>query len=204
MAMYRTVNDKKIYKPDQYAQTGAPMFNRTGTNINKPTSIYEVKCANGKRYIGKTANLDRRMKEHFTGRGSEVTKKFEPHSAREIAQCSGYFSNEVEQHFTKEAVNKYGYGNVRGGSWVNSKTLSRSSTRCASKQSAGCYRCGRTGHLEKDCYASTHIDRQADLCDNGEDYESSENEQWVCSFCNKEFESEKGARFHEMRWCKHK
>ena len=58
-----------------------------------------------------------------------------------------------------------------------------------------CFRCGRTGHYADNCYAKTDI--------NGEsiDEESSEEEVWSCSYCNKEFDTEKGALFHEYKYC---
>ena len=99
------------------------MFNKRGRNINAKTSIYEVDCRHDKKYIGKTTNMDRRMREHFTGKGAQVTRKFAPQTAREVARCHGYFSDEVEQKFTDKAIKKHGYQNVRGGKYTNSKTL---------------------------------------------------------------------------------
>ena len=34
------------------------------------------------------------------------------------------------------------------------------------------------------------------------DDESSEEEVWSCSYCDKEFDTEKGALFHENKYCK--
>lgn len=67
-----------------------------------------------------------------------------------------------------------------------------------------CYRCNRTGHYEKDCYAKTY--------DNGDeisDFEivsddDDEEECFACSYCDKEFETLKGATFHENMYCKKK
>ena len=59
-------------------------------------------------YIGKTTNMDRRMRQHFTGNGAQVTRKFAPVSATQIATCNGYFSNEVEQQITEEKIHNYG------------------------------------------------------------------------------------------------
>jgi len=41
----------------------------------------------GKKYIGKTKNIDRRMKEHFSGNGSMVTKKFKPKQGEILDSC---------------------------------------------------------------------------------------------------------------------
>ena len=158
--MYKTVSGQKIYKPEQYAKTGKPMIDKKGKNINKKISIYEVKCENQKRYIGKTTNMDKRMKQHFTGNGSQVTKKFAPISATKIATCNGYFSDKVEQHFTEKKIKKHGYKNVRGGYYTNSKTLTpnpKSRTNQKTNKKNTCYRCGRPGHYATSCYAKTHI-----------------------------------------------
>ena len=47
---------------------------------------------------------------------------------------------------------KYGYENVRGGMYTNSKTLKKSSPK---KKIVTCYRCGRQGHYATQCYAKT-------------------------------------------------
>lgn len=71
-----------------------------------------------------------------------------------------------------------------------------------------CNRCGRTSHKEKDCYASVDVDGY-ELCDDlSEETDSeetdSEEEVWCCSYCNREFDTENGARYHEMKYCKKK
>jgi predicted GIY-YIG superfamily endonuclease len=119
---YYTKNGKKIWKPTAYAKTGAPMYKtkyNDSTNINVPTSIYKLNLKNNKKYIGKTANLDSRMKQHFSGNGSQVTKKFKPIRG----EVPGYFSNKAEQKYTEKYISKCGYENVRGGSYTNSTTL---------------------------------------------------------------------------------
>ena len=78
---------------------------------------------NGKKYVGKTNNVDRRMVQHFKGNGAQVTKKFKPIEGEVIDSCNGYFSNNIEQKHTEKYINKHGYNNVRGGSYTNSKTL---------------------------------------------------------------------------------
>jgi predicted GIY-YIG superfamily endonuclease len=60
-----------------------------------------------------------------------------------------------------------------------------------------CFRCGREGHYADSCYATTDVN--GDYLD-----DESEVEVWCCSYCNKEFNTEKGARFHENKYCKKK
>ena len=124
MPKYFTIKNKKIVSPSGYAVTGAPMFlNSSKLNINKLTFIYILYLEYGKIYIGKTTNFKARMIQHWSGKGSEVTKKFKPLSCKIINMCNGYFSSDVEQKYTKEYIKKYGYKFVRGGSYTNSKTL---------------------------------------------------------------------------------
>lgn len=62
-----------------------------------------------------------------------------------------------------------------------------------------CFRCGNSNHYANNCYATYDV--------NGnyiDDSDSSEEEVWACSYCGKEFDTEKGALFHENRYCKKK
>ena len=68
------------------------------------------------------------MTQHIEGRGSKVTQKFKPLTGKIICICNGYFSNELEQTYTKKYIKKYGYQNVRGGSYTNSITLKKKHT----------------------------------------------------------------------------
>ena len=52
-----------------------------------------------------------------------MTKKFKPIEGVVIDTCPGYFSDKLEQKHTDRAIRKYGYDKVRGGKYVNSKTL---------------------------------------------------------------------------------
>jgi len=126
MPSYYTKTGDYIKFPTAYAKTGAPMYTskyNKSNDINKQHDIYKIECAGGKKYIGKTANIDKRMDQHFSGNGSKVTQKFKPKSATVIDSCPGYFSDKLEQKHTEQEIKKHGYSNVRGGKYTNSKTL---------------------------------------------------------------------------------
>ena len=126
MPTYYTQNGTIIKNPDAYAKTGAPMYktkNTRSTDINKPHDIYKLNCSNGKKYIGKTTDIERRINQHATGNGAKVTQKFKPKTVEVIDSCPGFFSDKLEQYHTEENITDHGYENVRGGKYTNSKTL---------------------------------------------------------------------------------
>ena len=123
---YYTENGKKIWKPNAYAKTGAPMYRTKyyeSQNINAPTSIYKLNLKNNKKYIGKTTNIERRIGQHFSGNGAQATKKYSPTSYKVLDEVPGYFSSKVEQKYTNKYIDKHGYENVRGGKYTNSNNF---------------------------------------------------------------------------------
>ena len=170
--MYYTQSGQKIRNAEAYAGTGAPVFKgKYGErDINTPTTIYKLNLKNGKKYVGKTVDIDRRMNQHFSGNGSKVTKKFKPVDGKTIDEVPGFFSDDVEQYHTKEYMNKYGYENVRGGSYTNSKTLHKSGSYGGKtyQKTKYCKCCGRSGHTQSSCYANTHVNGCS--MDNEDDY----------------------------------
>jgi len=126
---YYTILGEEIRKPDAYAKTSAPMYGSHKyllVDLNQKTYIYKLYLVDDKIYIGKTNNLKRRMQEHFGGKGSKVTQKFRPLNYEIQEVCDGYFSVRREQYHTKKNIKQYGYENVRGGKYTNSRTLRKS------------------------------------------------------------------------------
>ena len=66
------------------------------------------------------------MKQHFSGDGAHVTKKFKPINCDVLDSCPGFLANEIEQLYTNKYIVEYGYNNVRGGKYTNSTSLHRS------------------------------------------------------------------------------
>ena len=139
-----------IRNPEAYATTGAPIFDYKGKTANV---IYKVNCENGKKYIGKTKDIDRRIYQHYTGNGAKVTQKFKPNTVEILDVCREHSSNAVEQYHTEKNIAEHGYENVRGGIYTNSKTLHKTK-----REKGFCSTCGRTGHNSNSCYAKTNVD----------------------------------------------
>jgi len=70
---------------------------------------------------------------------------------------------------------------------------------CNKKNKYTCERCGREGHNASDCYAKKTI-----TGDYIEDSSDEEIEVFCCSYCDKEFDTIKGATCHENLYCKKK
>jgi len=160
---YYTENGGQIRNPTAYAKTGSPMFssNQYGaTDLNQETAIYKLDLEGGKKYIGKTTDIDRRMDQHFSGNGSKVTQKFKPIEGEVIDVVPGFLSDKAEHEHTEDYIREHGYENVRGGHYVNSKTLHKN------KKPVACYKCGRQGHTSDRCYAwkTTSVPRKTTAC----------------------------------------
>ena len=174
--------------------------------------IYVLKLRNNKYYVGKTDKPTFRLNDHFSKNGSYWTKKHKPISIFELRpNCL----NVDEQIITQEYMKKYGINNVRGGPWCKvSLTDAEKQMITHMNQSnsdvcykcdktghfardcfQGCTRCGRDSHTAKECYAKTNTDGEYLSSDEDEDM-------WCCSFCDKSFSTEKGAMYHELRYCK--
>ena len=117
--------------------------------------IYILKLREGKYYIGKTKNVEKRFNEHIAGNGSGWTKKYKPISLIKSVVSTSYFD---EDKYVKEYMAKYEIENVRGGTYSNidldancisvlEKEIRHSKNLCT--------RCGRDTHFIKDCYAKT-------------------------------------------------
>ena len=86
--------------------------------------VYILKLKNSKRYVGYTNNYKKRMEKHFSGKGSQVTRKYPPVKVERIIPCyNKTYGLIVERNVTQQLMQKHGVNMVRGGAWTNSKTF---------------------------------------------------------------------------------
>ena len=113
--------------------------------------LYILKLKGDKYYVGTTEDLSRRFYQHWSGLGSEWTKKYPP---LEILTVSRDKTPLDEDHEVKKLMLIHGVDNVRGGSYsqcnLNQEqflTLGRE----LNHGRGGCFRCHSLDHWVKDC-----------------------------------------------------
>jgi predicted GIY-YIG superfamily endonuclease len=132
------------------------------------TTVYVLRLQQGKYYVGKTDDINRRFEQHLSGRGAAWTRKYMPIALEKKIKNAGAFD---EDKVTKEYMAKHGIENVRGGTYV-SVELDEYQTEVLKQEiwsaTDCCTRCGRKGHFVQDCYARSTV--------NGEEFEDEEEE----------------------------
>jgi predicted GIY-YIG superfamily endonuclease len=138
-------------------------------------TLYVLKLAGGKYYVGKSADVAQRFKQHLSGRGSTWTGLYKPVSIIETRPINSPFD---ETNVTKEYMKKYGMDNVRGGAYSKTDISEHADTLRAEFRAAGdtCFKCGCSGHFARDCDAGEVT--------------------WECTDCHREFKSEESADAH--------
>ena len=96
-------------------------YNSITYNIITMPIVYILQLQQGKKYVGYTNNYKQRIKAHFNGNGSKVTKKYKPLSIIKTIPCfSKSYGLVVEKNVTLMLAKIYGWSNIRGSYWCNS------------------------------------------------------------------------------------
>jgi hypothetical protein len=191
--------------------------------------IYILELENYKYYVGKTTNPDFRIDSHFNSNGSAWTKKYKPIRLNQlIPDCDDY----DEDKYTKIYMDKYGINNVRGGTYsqinLDENTI-ESLLKMNQTVTNKCYLCGKSGHFAKTCqkdedksgedvfsceYCNIEFTNKTKCYEH--EYKCSKifkntcyrcgrnGHIFCCYYCDKEFDSFKGATYHENFHCKSK
>ena len=112
--------------------------------------IYVLKLEQGKYYVGKTNDVDRRFFQHMQGQGSSWTQKFEPVRIIETKEDATVWDEDV---YVKKYMQQYGIDNVRGGSYSQVE-LSETQIQMLQQElrtaSDACFECGSHDHFVGD------------------------------------------------------
>lgn len=151
--------------------------------------LYILSLENGKYYIGKTDDVNRRFLEHMSNKGSEWTKKYKPVEILEVIDDCDEFD---EDKYTFKMMALHGIDNVRGGSFVQINltkdeiTFLQKRLNCATDK---CIACGSEDHFIKDCPIKkrTTAKYYCSICKkyNHNTIDCYKKLKYYCSICNK-------------------
>lgn len=147
-------------------------------------SLYVLQLEENKWYIGKTADVTTRFKQHVTGKGSAWTKSYTPVRIAETRRLKDSYD---ETNTTKDYMKKYGIDNVRGGSYTQ-VVLPEEVEKVLKMELRGdtdtCFKCNLKGHFANRCPTVVQGTRTAEV-------------EWECSYCDRTFTTKFGCSVHE-------
>ncbi len=113
--------------------------------------IYALKLKNNKYYVGRTDNVEQRINQHISEKGSSWTSIYPFEEVLFIKESTSCFD---EEKYTKELMMQYGIDNVRGANY-STLILDPIVKKNLQKEIWGaknlCVRCGHDGHFVNEC-----------------------------------------------------
>lgn len=113
-------------------------------------TVYVLELKDGRYYVGRTSNLEKRLQTHKAGWGSAWTKRYPMVKLLKTYEEETPF---YEDMITKKLMHEYGINNVRGGSY-SQVFLPRAQYDAIIIELRGasdkCFRCGGD-HFVRDC-----------------------------------------------------
>lgn len=105
-----------IYTATKKQPFQLPQMGKRGPYYQKKSHyVYTLNLEGGKKYVGYTSNLNKRMHQHFSGNGSMVTKQCKPVSVHAVNKCSSLqAAKNAERIVYHNMKNYHGTNNVRG------------------------------------------------------------------------------------------
>lgn len=132
--------------------------------------IYVLKLESEKYYVGKTDDVLRRVGEH-SSKASVSAEWTKHYSVVKLIYCMEEKTMFDEDNKTKEYMMKYGFQNVRGGSYSKFE-LEEDQLSLLKKELAGamglCFNCGRAGHYIGECSREQAVSRKEPTTVSGE------------------------------------
>lgn len=86
-------------------------------NQPQPKTVYILRLQGANYYVGATDNLERRMRQHTSGRGAAWTKRHSPIKTVASSDPVSHWK-QLEREVTIQVMATYGWAKVRGGPWT--------------------------------------------------------------------------------------
>ena len=123
----------------------------------RKTNVYILRLLNNKYYVGISQNPQKRIKDHFAGRGAGWTRTHKPVGVEAVLNGVDVFEEDM---WTKRYMADKGINNVRGGFYVRDE-IPEPEQKMIQREiwsaEAVCMRCGRNGHIAAHCQHTRDI-----------------------------------------------
>jgi predicted GIY-YIG superfamily endonuclease len=84
--------------------------------------VYTLNLRGGAKYVGITANLEKRLSDHFSGKGAQWTQKHKPISVNSIQRVSSIaYAKRLETIIYYKMKDYHGASKVRGAGNTRSR-----------------------------------------------------------------------------------